>query len=206
MDVVSPLNILPPSEHGRSRDPLIGLLFVSPSPSLLFVSLQLLSQSEVVKAQLAVQRHRAGLVDDDGDNASGDVTPAAGVETPPSPRTTTASAPSQQQARTTAAAAAAEGDASPGQESTGASSTHPPLPRPRPPPLSLQEGGTAGPEGFGAGEDRGAGGHGQHGEDGAAEDSAVRKTEEAEALASQLQIIAMHLVSFRAVVVFRDSP
>lgn len=55
------------------------------------------------------------------------------------------------------------------------------------------------------GNKAGAGGEGGNGEDGGAVEAAgLRKTEEAEALASQLQIIAMHLVSLWLTLFFSD--
>lgn len=142
-----------------------------------------------MKAQLAVQRHRAGLVDD---GANADATPDAGRQTPPSPPTP-----------------AASGNGGPGQDNEDAS-LQPQPPAPVLLSLSLQEGprgrgGDGGAEGAVGAADGGVGG--QHEEGGAVEwkdkdkdqdqhhDQDFRKTEEAEALASQLQIIAMHLVS-----------
>ena len=130
------------------------------------------TQAEVVKAQVAVQRHRAGLVVDDDPEG----------ETPPSPTS------SQERARASAAAASAIGNnGSPGQGTEESRLRQPPPP----PPLQERERGDADClDGAGSGSIVD-----QHEEDGAVEDKDLRKTEEAEALASQLQIIAMHLVS-----------
>eukprot|EP00903_Cladosiphon_okamuranus_P016529 g15249.t1 len=123
-------------------------------------------QAEVVKAQLAVQRHRAGLADDD--DAQDYDASAQGAKTPPSPTT----------------AAAAGNNGGPGMENKDKDTSV----SPQQPPF---EGG-GGSEGFvGAADGGGVGGHQEEG--GAVEDKDSRKTEEAEALASQLQIIAMHL-------------
>ncbi|CAB1110110.1 unnamed protein product [Ectocarpus sp. CCAP 1310/34] len=133
-------------------------------------------QAQVIEAQLAVQRHRAGLQGSDGDDSRSSPI-ARGKETPPPAR-----ARDRPEAQASKAFAAGEKE----RTTTNSSSS------PRAPPSS--ENMTFADVDVRAGEEEGDTDllrDGGVGNPGGIEDS--RRTEEAEALGSQLQIIAMHL-------------
>lgn len=131
----------------------------------------------MIEAQLAVQRHRAGLQGSDGDDSRSSPI-ARGKKTPPP-------SPARDRPEAQASKASAAGE----KERTKNNSSSSPRTQPSPENMTVAGGDVR------AGEEEGNADlemDGGVGNPGGTEDS--RRTEEAEALGSQLQIIAMHLV------------
>ncbi|CAM9362366.1 unnamed protein product, partial [Ectocarpus sp. 8 AP-2014] len=133
-------------------------------------------QAQVIEAQLAVQRHRAGLQGSDGDDSRSSPIARGKKTPPPSP------ARDRLEAQASKASAAAE------KERTKNKSSSSPRTQPSPENMTVAGGDVRAGEQEGDADLERDGGVGNPG---GTEDS--RRTEEAEALGSQLQIIAMHL-------------
>ncbi|CAM9574465.1 unnamed protein product [Ectocarpus sp. 6 AP-2014] len=132
-------------------------------------------QAQVIEAQLAVQRHRAGLQGSDGDDSRSSPI-ARGRKTPPP-------SPARDRREAQASKASATGE----KERTKNNSSSSPRTQPSPENMTVAGGDVRAGEEGDANLERDGG----VGNPGGTEDS--RRTEEAEALGSQLQIIAMHL-------------
>ncbi|CAN0230033.1 unnamed protein product, partial [Ectocarpus fasciculatus] len=133
-------------------------------------------QAQVIEAQLAVQRHRAGLQGSDGDDSSSSPI-AQGKATPPT-------SPARDRLEAQASKVSAAGEKAQTKYNTSSSPRAPPSPE----NMTVAGGDVRAEEDEGEADLERDGGVSNPG---VTEDS--RRTEEAEALGSQLQIIAMHL-------------
>lgn len=141
-------------------------------------------QAQVIEAQLAVQRHRAGLQGNDGDDSGNSSPIARGKETPPP-------SPARDGREAQASKASAAGEKERIKNNSSSSPRAPPSP----------ENMTVAGGDIRAGEE----GDADLERDGGVDSlGGTERTEEAEALGSQLQIIAMHLV--RGDIIWAQAP